>query len=324
MDRTEKELGGYLEMELFHGEEYYPALYRLNLGRTSLVWLLSLITHDRIFIPEYICDTVIESVRNAGYSYSLYKLDKDLQPVWGEGGAPGENDIFYLVNFFGQLTDEEIIHYRDTYPKMIVDNAHAFYDRPVPGTNTLYSPRKFFGIPDGAYVATDVPAPYDDLEPDFSSGRVRYIVGRLEESANKFYPLSKEGEAAFSRETPKKMSLFTQNVLRAVDYEDIRNRRCHNYQILKELLPASNPFNRKNPTCPYLFPYYHEDGMNLRRYLIEHKIYIPVLWAWLIDDEHRGSLEYDWSKNILCLPVDQRYGEEDMRLIAEAIREYEG
>ena len=64
--------------------------------------------------------------------------------------------------------------------------------------------------------------------------------------------------------------------------------------------------------------------MNLRRYLIEHKIYIPVLWAWLIDDEHRGSLEYDWSKNILCLPVDQRYGEEDMRLIAEAIREYEG
>lgn len=324
MDRTEKEFGGYLEMELFHGEEYYPDLYRLNLGRTSLVWLLSLIEHDRIFIPEYICDTVTESVRNAGYRYCLYRLDEDLQPVWGEDGAPGENDIFYLVNYFGQLTEEEIIRWRDTYPKMIVDNAHAFYDRPAAGTNTLYSPRKFFGITDGAYVATGLPASYDELEPDHSSGRVRYLAGRLEESANRFYSLSKETELAFSSETPKKMSLFTQNVLRAVDYEDVRVRRRSNYRTLKELLPGSNPFNRRDPECPYLFPYYHEDGPGLRRYLIEHRIYVPVIWAWLIDDEHRGSLEYDWSSNIVYLPVDQRYDAEDMKLIADTIMDYKG
>lgn len=37
---NEKEIGGYLELEEFSGSEYYPNLYKANLGRTALVWLL--------------------------------------------------------------------------------------------------------------------------------------------------------------------------------------------------------------------------------------------------------------------------------------------
>ena len=31
------EIGGYLELENFSGEEYYPELLKLNLGRTALL-----------------------------------------------------------------------------------------------------------------------------------------------------------------------------------------------------------------------------------------------------------------------------------------------
>ena len=35
-----KEIGGYFELEDFGGKEYYPNLYKVNLGRTALRWLL--------------------------------------------------------------------------------------------------------------------------------------------------------------------------------------------------------------------------------------------------------------------------------------------
>ena len=35
-----KEIGGYFQLEEMPGEEYYPDLYRVNLGRTALLWLL--------------------------------------------------------------------------------------------------------------------------------------------------------------------------------------------------------------------------------------------------------------------------------------------
>ena len=33
-----KEIGGYFQLEEMPGEEYYPDLYRVNLGRTALLW----------------------------------------------------------------------------------------------------------------------------------------------------------------------------------------------------------------------------------------------------------------------------------------------
>ena len=36
--RIMKEIGGYFQLEEMPGEEYYPDLYRVNLGRTALLW----------------------------------------------------------------------------------------------------------------------------------------------------------------------------------------------------------------------------------------------------------------------------------------------
>ena len=101
-----KEIGGYMELEHFRGEEKYGDLYKFNLGRTAFVWLLKNTPHDRVFIPEYICDSVPVSAEKAGYKVVRYRLDEELKPVWGEEGAPSDKDILYLVSYYGQLTRE--------------------------------------------------------------------------------------------------------------------------------------------------------------------------------------------------------------------------
>ena len=107
-----REIGGYMELEHMRGSEFYPELHRLNLGRTAFVWLLQNIPHNRVFIPQYICRSVPDSAAAAGFNVVRYRLDEHLQPVWGSEGAPGADDILYLVNFYGQLSPEEIRSWR--------------------------------------------------------------------------------------------------------------------------------------------------------------------------------------------------------------------
>ena len=43
---------------------------------------------------------------------------------------------------------------------VIIDNVQAYFQRPIEGFDTLYSCRKYFGVPDGAVLYTDL-----EIEP---------------------------------------------------------------------------------------------------------------------------------------------------------------
>ena len=64
-----------------------------------------------------------------------------------------------------------------------------------------------------------------------------------------------------------------------------------------------------------MYPLLLENGSEIRKHLQEQKIYIPTLWGDVFEVCRKGSLEYNYAENILPLPVDQRYGEEEMKLI---------
>lgn len=317
-----KEIGGYMELEHFHGKEMYPDLYKVNLGRTALVWLLQRIEHRRVFIPAYICESVIDSAAHAGFDVVLYGLDEELEPVWGPEGAPEPDDILYLVNYYGQLAQERIERCRDEFSCVIVDNAQAFYDRPVDGVHTIYTARKFFGLSDGAYIATDIDTAHDDITTDSSAGRMKHLIGRLEGSARDYYSEMLAVSDTFGTEIPRRMSPLTENLLKGIDYEYVRNRRRDNYHTLSRLLPDDNPFNRLMPECPWSYPYHHENGPELRKFLASRSIFVPTNWSYLLKKMPEGTLEHDWAADILPLPVDQRYSEEEMNIIAKAIREF--
>ena len=42
------------------GEEYYPNLYKVNLGRTALLWLLETRQYKKIYLPVFLCRSVID------------------------------------------------------------------------------------------------------------------------------------------------------------------------------------------------------------------------------------------------------------------------
>lgn len=316
----QKEIGGYFELENFTGSEYYSDLYRVNLGRTALLWLTESRHITHLYMPYFICDSVIQSCQKSGIALTFYHLDKHLNPLLPKDISFDEHVYLYLVNYYGQLTTESIRHWKKKYKNIIVDHTQGFYQRPIPGVDTIYSCRKYFGVSDGAYLATDAiltgPKPVDR-----SHTRMSHILGRYEEDAESFYRKMLDNAASYHHADIQTMSRLTANLMRAIDYKTAKEKREENYLLLKKLLPSENPFTRTIPEGPFAYPYYHPDGIRLRKKLAENRIFVQTNWSNVLRDMPQDCLEYDWAANILPLPCDQRYGAEEMYHIAAAITE---
>jgi hypothetical protein len=67
-----------------------------------------------------------------------------------------------------------------------------------------------------------------------------------------------------------------------------------------------------------VYPYWCEDK-KLREKLITNKIYTPIYWPNVLDWSKKDSLENKMTKEIVYLPIDQRYNKEDMLKILKII-----
>ena len=110
-----QEIGGYLELEVFHGKEYYPDLVKVNLGRTALCWLLESRKIETLYLPSFLCDSVIDACLRQGIHVNFYSLNEDLTPALSPDLSLHPREYLYLVNYYGQLTDEKILYYKKYY-----------------------------------------------------------------------------------------------------------------------------------------------------------------------------------------------------------------
>ena len=69
-----------------------------------------------------------------------------------------------------------------------------------------------------------------------------------------------------------------------------------------------------------MYPLLLENGVEVRKKLLQKKIYIPTLWPDVLEWCGEDETEYQMAKNILPLPIDQRYGVEDMEYLQEMIK----
>lgn len=148
-----KEIGGYFELELPLGEEYHKYAIKLNTGRNALEYLLLAQNTHKIYLPCYICNSVLEPLHEHGIEYQFYHVDTNFE-ITDDFDVQQDEKVLY-VNYFA-LKDDYIKNLAERYgvDKLIIDNTQAFYSIPIKGVDTFYSPRKFFGVPDGSYLYT--------------------------------------------------------------------------------------------------------------------------------------------------------------------------
>lgn len=313
-----REIGGYFELENFVSNPYHKNLVALNTARHALIYVLRAKKIKKIYIPYFLCDSVQKVLDQEGFDYEQYYISDTLQPLFDK--ILNADEVLYVVNYFGLFSDEEISSLKEKHHKIIVDSAQAFFQRPIDGIDTIYSCRKFLGVPDGAYLSTDVHLD-ETLELDVSKDRMRHVLGRYEGDAQTYYKDFKDNSFSFKKEPLKAMSRLTRNLLGAINYDEVIKIRNSNFDYLNTELKSYNMMPVSKPEGAFGYPFYVKNGVSFREKMALKKIYIPTLWPEILVNCPENSVEYDFAANILLLPCDQRYNLDDMAYMVQCIKE---
>lgn len=309
-----KEIGGYIELEKYRGKMLYEDAIKVNCGRNALHYLLITKKIHTIYIPKFMCNSNDVVLKKENVKCIYYNIDEQFHPIIEERS---EDEWLYIVNYYGQLSNEYI---KSLGSNIIVDNAQAYFQQPLQGYDTIYTCRKFFGVPDGALLYTD--KLIEELPIDESFKRMNYLLGRFERGASEFYSEYVANNENFLGEPIKTMSKLTENLLRAIDYDYVKDVRTKNFEYLHNQLSELNRLKLTIPIGAFMYPLYINNGVAVRKKLLDIKIYVPTLWPDVFDICNENELEYNMAKDILPLPVDQRYDLEDMKFIADEVIKY--
>ncbi|MFC0211218.1 hypothetical protein ACFFK0_01935 [Paenibacillus chartarius] len=312
----QKEIGGYFELELDTRCEYYQNAISLNNARMCLYYILKNRNYRKIYIPYYICDSILEPITKLGVAIEFYRIDETFLPHF-DGKIKSDECMLY-VNYFG-VCDTNVSLVIERYRNVIIDNTQAFFSRPQDGVDTFYSARKFFGVADGGYLISNI-VPPDTLESDVSFERYRYVLGRIDTNASEHYLDFLKNEDSMSNIEPKYMSKLTKRILASIDYTRVQTVRNRNFNFLHEHLKETNEILCKleQVNGPMVYPYM-TSKTGMRQRLIENKIFVATYWK-----EVSGRIQTNWYEaklvnNLLPLPIDQRYDIRDMQRIVQLI-----
>lgn len=317
------EFGGYHALETNKGSEFYHDLWAINTARSALQVILTNRNVEKLFIPYYTCEVLLEPIKNCNIDFEFYTINKKLE-IEFDISQLLEGQYLLYTNYFGVKSSylaELVRHFSN---QIIIDNSQAFYNLPIKGIPTFYSCRKFFGVADGAYLNLDMDeSKYRDLPIDQSNQRMAHLLKRIELGAEAGYADFKINDDALSGEPVKKMSQLTRNILRGLDYNRISDIRSVNFNYLNSHLSKYNQmiFNKLDGAGAMAYPLL-VNRLELKQHLIENKIYIPTYWSNVKKWVSADSVEAHLSDHLLALPIDQRYGIDQMKRIVEVVDGY--
>lgn len=330
-----KEYGGYLPLELNNDAEYFKEenrLIRFNSIKSGIKFVISKVQPKRILVPFYYCPTTIEHIRTV-CEISFYHVDEQLCPFDYESFREYDRTevAIILVDYWGTRYEEIVnIANKISNATILLDFAHDFYAKALFRKNVynLYSAKKFFGVPDGAYVVSDDITccdidkySYFSMSADYNS----YLIESYEKGTNAAYIEKKNADKVIASRYDT-MSILAIGLLKNVNYHEVKERRASNFNILNNTLSKYNHYlidnTRQYPVYHYPLMIADMDDANCERIknqIINNNIYIPTMW---IGDALRSDgfpYEKRFASRFIFLPIDQRYNSDDMIFISERV-----
>ncbi len=311
-------IGGYFSLELPQREEFRKDALRLNTGRNCLEYILLVRRYKKVYVPYYTCGAVMEPMNKLGIPYDFYHIDVHFEIR--DHFVLKESEAILYTNYFG-LKQRYVEQLAEKFgSRLIVDNTQAFYAKPLKGIDTFYTCRKFFGVPDGAYLYCDKEL-VDELEEDYSYDRMAHLLKRIDFSAEEGFEDFRRVDDGLDNQPIRRMSKLTQRMMQGIDYEAVAQRRRANYELLHKYLGKGNSLelSLEDDAVPMVYPYL-VPVTGLREKLIKNRIFVARYWPNVLEWTTKDEMDYLLASQIQPLPIDQRYGEKEMKTIIKVLQ----
>lgn len=310
--------------------------YAYASGRAALFQILRYCRQSlgirTILIPEYVCDSVVEAVRQSTLEIKTYPITDALQMDTNAlGKLDAKNTAILIVNYFGMADAESQKQYiRTNYPDAIIieDDVQAYYAYQKPlGTEyfKFTSLRKWFAVPDGGLVKTKYPMPNATKENTFAATKLAgAALKHIRECLNRdelYLEILQRGEEMIDANLENGMSDIAQRLMATIDTEHIAQQRLRNAHVLRERLKhiplVKELMEQSEDAVPLFIPIYVNNRDEVRRAMFDAGIFCPVHWP-----NQQTNHAQEIAKHELSLIIDQRYDEANMNRIVEIVEKY--
>ena len=317
--------GGFPSLTLQSSQDFlYSLKNSYESARAGVVAVLKQVAPHRVWLPWYICDDLSQIIENHGFRLIRYNLDEDFSPKIPHD--MGDHDVLIYPNYFG-LSDHivEMVLKNFSPSKVIIDNASALFSKPRDCLATVYSPRKFIGIPDGGIVVTDLALESPKVvNPEFLK-LCAYVYLKQAHIDDLAYSMYRQAENAISINRLYKMSGFSEYYLRTCEEKyTIPKRRRDNYDLLDSHFKKVNrlEFKRACSSVPLCYPLHTEKKRN-KKQLIEKGVFVPSYWPD-VNRDNLNEFELEIYEKCLFLPCDQRMTNGDVEDMSKTVKEVLG
>lgn len=316
--REMPEFGGCPKFKISPRRPYYfenDFTVALNSEYTAFWYALKQINPKYIHLPFYSSATWSRVAEELGIECKYYHIDDSFLPI---DISAGDDDAVLLINYYGLCQD----YIKSApYVNKIVDNSMAFYQEPIldDGVYNIYSCRKFFAVPDGAYlISLSLDKSKISLERDVSYKRASALLKSLELGESTAYKEMQTNEQELAKKRLA-MSALTEKLLASIDYEQDKSLRKNNFKILNSSLIKYNQLSiEKEDACIGQF-YPLLVTADIRNALLDKKIYVPLMWRRTLGEEFEGLSERKFSKNLVSLPISSEYSAEETEYLLEIV-----
>lgn len=316
-----KEIGGYFEFDMQRNEPFpHENGILLNTGRNALEYVLRTIPNiTTLYIPFCTCHTVMQPINVLNINYIQYHINSSFEISDHIVLKDGEYLIY--TNYYG-MKDDYILELNKTYGnQLIVDSAQGFFSSDKLCSKIVFTPHKFAGVANGAIAFSDSLYAFQNIETDISYKQTNHLFARYDGPAINAYDDYKKNMRQSRNQPIRKMSNLTYRMCRNLDFELIRKRRIANVNYLHQYLKDSNILQLPLSGKPLMAYPYWTKSKNLRKRLQENKIFCATYWPNVMEWCTPKDLDYILSSEIIPLPIDQRYDEDDMDRIIKIILE---
>jgi len=322
----------------------------LSTGRSAIKYVIETIEERKpgikkvAVLPSFTCDTVFEPFLKMGYDVYYYPIERNLTTTSDailETVFKHDASIVLFHRYFGFDTLDgqvdrmcEVIRELGKYS--IEDCTQCLYSS-IHRANTDFtvgSIRKWTGTPDGGFaVCREGHFSNKPIHPDTvleeakvkaSYAKYKYLFDHVGGKVEMLGLYRSAEDILDNQERIYAISQMSSKVQANLDRDDLIRKRRENFSFLSNNLKGlvEPVFSLEQENVPLYFPMLVKERTLLQKHLVQNAIYAPVVWPKDENQPQQCEGAENAYEHLLCIPIDQRYGTDDMERIIDVIKDF--
>lgn len=307
-----------------------PVTY-LETGRQVLTLIEAELTKkgvEILVVPSHYCETMVEPFLRKGWSVFRGEPSPNLEMLppsdWENLLEQGPKIAVLSAAYFGRPPSERhaqlVREARAAGAAVIEDETHRVFEPGgVEADYAFASLRKLLPLGDGAYVHARTPLSKIEQLDRSPGGRWKAMDLETSIGFQAARPRYVAEEAEFATEgRMRRISERSEEVMRRLPYEDLALRRRSNFHALHEAFGKTGDLQRfmdRHEGVPSHYVVEVDDPRSCQKALAGVDIFCPVHWG-----RPQEEISSEWRENLLSIPLDHRYGTDQMRELASVVQ----